>query len=47
MIGTNNAGNNSADEIADGIKRSSRPSRTKSKGTKVLLLAVFPRGEKP
>jgi lysophospholipase L1-like esterase len=47
MIGTNNTGNNSAEEIADGIKAIVKTIQDKSKGTKVLLLAVFPRDEKP
>lgn len=46
MIGTNNTGSNSADEIADGIKAIVKEIHGKSKETKVLLLAVFPRGEK-
>jgi lysophospholipase L1-like esterase len=47
MIGTNNSGSNSADEIADGIKAIVQRLREKLPETKVLLLAVFPRGEKP
>ena len=47
MIGTNNPGSNTADEIADGIKAIVKRLREKLPETKVLLLAVFPRGEKP
>jgi lysophospholipase L1-like esterase len=47
MIGTNNSGSNTADEIADGIKTIVKRLREKLPETKVLLLAVFPRGQKP
>jgi lysophospholipase L1-like esterase len=47
MIGTNNSGSNTADEIADGVKAIVRRLREKLPDTKVLLLAVFPRNEKP
>jgi len=47
MIGTNNSSSNSADEIADGVKAIVRRLREKLPDTKVLLLGVFPRGEKP
>ena len=49
MIGTNNSnGNdNTAEEIADGIKAIVEKLREELPETKVLLLAVFPRGEKP
>ncbi|MFT3880416.1 MAG: platelet-activating factor acetylhydrolase IB subunit [Gemmatales bacterium] len=47
MIGTNNSGNNSAEQIADGIEAIVKLLRKKHPRTKVLLLAVFPRGEKP
>jgi len=47
MIGTNNAGANTADEIADGIKAIVRRLQEKLPETKVLLLGVFPRGPKP
>jgi lysophospholipase L1-like esterase len=46
MIGTNNTGNNSAEQIAGGITAIVKTIHDKSKDTKVLLLAVFPRGEK-
>jgi beta-glucosidase len=47
MIGTNNSSVNTADEIADGVKAIVRRLGEKLPDTKVLLLAVFPRGEKP
>ncbi len=49
MIGTNNSnGNdNSADEIAQGVKAIVHELNTRLPETKVLLLAIFPRGEKP
>jgi lysophospholipase L1-like esterase len=45
MIGTNNTGNDSADQIADGVTAIVKTIRSKSPTTKVLLLAVFPRGK--
>jgi lysophospholipase L1-like esterase len=47
MIGTNNAAANSAEEIADGITQIVAQLREKLPRTKVLLLAIFPRGEAP
>jgi len=49
MIGTNNSGGdgNTAEEIADGIAAMVKELRTRSPGTKVLILGIFPRGEKP
>lgn len=49
MIGTNNSnGNdNTAEEIADGIIAICHRLRTRLPGTKILLLAIFPRGPKP
>ena len=49
MIGTNNSnGNdNTAEEIADGIKAILAEIQKKSPETKVLLLGSFPRGPKP
>ena len=46
MIGTNNSGGNeyTAEQIADGIKASVCILRTKLPDTKVLILAIFPRG---
>ncbi len=46
MIGTNNSGSDSADGIADGIKVIVETIREKQPQAKILLLAVFPRGEK-
>jgi beta-glucosidase len=47
MIGTNNSGQNTADEIAEGVKLIVQRLRSKLPETKVLLLGVFPRGQKP
>lgn len=49
MIGTNNSNgdDNTAREIADGITAVVKSLRAKLPRTKVLLLAIFPRGEKP
>jgi lysophospholipase L1-like esterase len=47
MIGTNNSNSDPADDIARGITRIVETIRAKLPSTKVLLLAVFPRGEKP
>lgn len=44
MIGTNNSGKNSAEEIADGIIAICAKVRTKLPETKILLLGIFPRG---
>jgi len=46
MIGTNN-GKDSADDVAAGITAIIKELHKKSSATKVLLLAIFPRGEKP
>ena len=45
MIGTNNSGNNTPQEIADGLKVITEQLREKLPKTKVLLLGIFPRGE--
>jgi len=47
MIGTNNAGSNSPEQIADGIKVIVNQIRDKTPKTKILLLAIFPRGATP
>jgi lysophospholipase L1-like esterase/type 1 glutamine amidotransferase len=49
MIGTNNSNgkDNTAPEIADGIVAITRELRAALPGTPVLLLNIFPRGEKP
>ena len=46
MIGTNNSGRDSAKEIAEGITQIVKTIQEKSPTTKVLLLGIFPRGEK-
>ena len=46
MIGTNNSGNDPAEDIAKGVTKIVETIHKKSPATKVLLLAVFPRGEK-
>ena len=47
MIGTNNFGDDSAEDIAAGIGAVVQKLRSKLPTTKVLLLGVFPRGERP
>jgi lysophospholipase L1-like esterase len=47
MIGTNNASSATADEIAQGITAIVRELRQRLPKAKVLLLGVFPRGQKP
>ncbi len=47
MIGTNNAGSRSAGEIAAGITAIVKELRKRLPETKVLLLGVFPRSQKP
>lgn len=44
MIGTNNSGDNSPEEIADGVKVIVEELRAKLSKTKVLILGIFPRG---
>lgn len=44
MIGTNNSGNNTSEDIATGIKTIVGMLRTKLPNAKILLLGVFPRG---
>ncbi|MCE9554783.1 MAG: GDSL family lipase [Planctomycetes bacterium] len=44
MIGTNNSGGNTSQEIADGVKAVVEKLRAKLPETKVLVLAIFPRG---
>ena len=46
MIGTNNSGGQSAPQISEGIELIVKTIQQKSPKTKVLLLGVFPRGEK-
>lgn len=47
MIGTNNAGSDSADDIAQGITKIVELLRERLPEANILLLAVFPRGETP
>ena len=47
MIGTNNTGGDSAEDIAKGVTKIVETVRQKLPSTKILLLAVFPRGSKP
>ena len=49
MIGTNNSNgaDNTAEEIGAGIEAIVKKLRAKLPQTKVLILAIFPRGEKP
>ncbi len=47
MIGTNNTGNDPAEGIAKGVTKIVETVRAKLPATKILLLAIFPRGEKP
>jgi lysophospholipase L1-like esterase len=47
MIGTNNASENTPDEIAQGVTAIVHELRQRLPRSKVLLLGVFPRGEKP
>ncbi len=47
MIGTNNSGSDSPEDIAEGIKAIVSVLRARLPQTKVLLLGIFPRGEKP
>jgi lysophospholipase L1-like esterase len=47
MIGTNNSGTSSADQIAAGITAIVKDLRKRLPESKVLLLGVFPRGQQP
>lgn len=47
MIGTNNSGSDPAEGIAKGITKIVETVRSKQPQAKILLLAVFPRGNKP
>ena len=47
MIGTNNMASNSAQEIAEGITAIVKEFHKDSPTTKILLLGIFPRGQKP
>lgn len=45
MIGTNNSGSNTPEQIAEGVKAIVEKLRAKLPATKILVLAIFPRGE--
>lgn len=47
MIGTNNMSSHSAEQIAEGVAAIVKEIHKRSPKTKVLLLGIFPRGEKP
>lgn len=47
MIGTNNTGGDSAEAIAKGVTKIVTTVRAKLPTTQILLIAVFPRGNKP
>lgn len=47
MIGTNNSGNNTPEQIAEGLTVIVNQLKEKTPKTKILLLAVFPRGATP
>ena len=44
MIGTNNSGTNTPAQIAEGVEAVVKKLRTKLPKTKILVLAIFPRG---
>ncbi len=44
MIGTNNSGTNTSAQIAEGVEAIIKKLRTKLPKTKILVLAIFPRG---
>ncbi|HWG42842.1 MAG TPA: platelet-activating factor acetylhydrolase IB subunit [Gemmataceae bacterium] len=46
MIGTNNMGSNSAEEIADGVKAIVAELRRQKPNMKILVLGIFPRSPK-
>jgi lysophospholipase L1-like esterase len=47
MVGTNNITLNTPDEIAAGVEAICATIHERSPATKILLLAIFPRGQKP
>ncbi len=47
MIGTNNSGSNTPEQIAEGVTKIVRQLQEKTPKTKILLLATFPRGATP
>ena len=46
-IGTNNAGKNTPEEIAAGVRALLEEIRKRQPGAKIILMAIFPRGSKP
>ena len=44
MIGTNNSGSNTSEQIAEGVTAIVNKLKAKLPGTKILVLAIFPRG---
>jgi lysophospholipase L1-like esterase len=47
MIGTNNSGQHTGEQIADGVKKIMEITRAKIPGVKFMLLAIFPRDARP
>jgi beta-glucosidase len=47
LIGTNNSGTDTPEQIADGIRVIVGQIRLKTPTTKILLMAIFPRGATP
>lgn len=47
LIGTNNLGSSSPEQVAEGITVIVNEIGTRSPGSKILLLGIFPRAEKP
>lgn len=47
MIGTNNSGSDSSEAIAEGVKAIVEKLKTSLPKTKILILAIFPRGATP
>ena len=47
MIGTNNSGHNSANQIAEGIKKLVAEYEERCPHAHIILMGIFPRGEKP
>lgn len=47
MIGTNNSGSNSPEQIAEGVTAIVRQLQQKTPNTEILLLGTFPRGADP
>jgi lysophospholipase L1-like esterase len=45
MIGTNNSGSDSPDQISEGVEKIVADMREKCPKSKILLLAIFPRGK--